>query len=87
MIMVTHEPDFAIRSSRQIHLVDGKVDSDRKFPRAKYPADLQLIRHVCASYSRGLKKSIINSIKMKHFYFEGDTYAEENHLDCVGESS
>ena len=28
IIMVTHEPDYAAMASRQIHLVDGRIDSD-----------------------------------------------------------
>lgn len=28
IIMVTHEPDFAARAMRTIHLVDGKIESD-----------------------------------------------------------
>jgi len=30
IIMVTHEPDYAAMASRQIHLVDGRIDIDSK---------------------------------------------------------
>jgi len=30
IVMVTHEPDFAKRSARNIHLVDGVIESDTK---------------------------------------------------------
>jgi predicted ABC-type transport system involved in lysophospholipase L1 biosynthesis ATPase subunit len=28
--MVTHEEEFARRGSRQIHLTDGKIESDKR---------------------------------------------------------
>lgn len=30
VLLVTHEPDFAARAGRQIHLADGKIASDRR---------------------------------------------------------
>jgi putative ABC transport system ATP-binding protein len=30
ILMVTHEPDIAAHCSREIHLIDGKIDRDRK---------------------------------------------------------
>ena len=30
ILMVTHEPDYAAMASRQIHLVDGRIDMDSK---------------------------------------------------------
>ena len=35
ILMVTHEPDFAAMAKRQIHLIDGKIDSDTKETRRK----------------------------------------------------
>jgi putative ABC transport system ATP-binding protein/lipoprotein-releasing system ATP-binding protein len=29
LIMVTHDPDYAASASRQLHMVDGRVDQDR----------------------------------------------------------
>jgi putative ABC transport system ATP-binding protein len=35
IIMVTHNPDLTSYASRVIHMVDGRIDSDTKVPRAK----------------------------------------------------
>jgi putative ABC transport system ATP-binding protein len=35
IIMVTHNPDLTTYASRVIHMVDGRIDSDTKVPRAK----------------------------------------------------
>ncbi|HPJ39606.1 MAG TPA: ATP-binding cassette domain-containing protein, partial [Spirochaetota bacterium] len=35
IFMVTHEQDYAARGSRQIHLVDGEIDSDARTRRIK----------------------------------------------------
>lgn len=35
IIMVTHEPDFAAMASRQIHLVDGRIDYDSAMDRKR----------------------------------------------------
>jgi putative ABC transport system ATP-binding protein len=38
IIMVTHNPDLTTYASRVIRMVDGRIDSDTKKPRAKKPA-------------------------------------------------
>jgi putative ABC transport system ATP-binding protein/lipoprotein-releasing system ATP-binding protein len=35
IVMVTHEPDFALMATRQIHLTDGKITNDSKDSRRK----------------------------------------------------
>lgn len=35
IIMVTHNPDLTTYASRVIHMIDGRIDSDTKKPRAK----------------------------------------------------
>ena len=35
IIMVTHNPDLTSYASRVIHMIDGRIDSDTKAPRAK----------------------------------------------------
>jgi putative ABC transport system ATP-binding protein len=37
IIMVTHNPDLTTYASRVIRMVDGRIDSDTKKPRAKKP--------------------------------------------------
>lgn len=32
IIMVTHNPDLTVHASRVIHMIDGKIDSDSKYP-------------------------------------------------------
>jgi ABC-type lipoprotein export system ATPase subunit len=33
IVMVTHEPDFALMAKRQIHLTDGNITNDSKNPK------------------------------------------------------
>ncbi len=37
IIMVTHNPDLTSYASRVIHMIDGRIDSDTKAPRAPKP--------------------------------------------------
>lgn len=37
IIMVTHNPDLTVYASRIIRMVDGRIDTDSKFPKAKKP--------------------------------------------------
>lgn len=55
IIMVTHNPDLTVYATRIIHMIDGRIDTDTKYPKRKKKAPAK--RALGSRMKRAVKKA------------------------------